>query len=95
MGILWKKSNKLVDEMMRVNLIFLANSLIQMATSKWELRKGDKNTNWTTPEKKVNGLRGVPALWYQLINKQVKPCLKCKTKGTVTSTKHMIDVNKI
>ena len=93
MGISKRTSNKLVDEMIRVDLRSLANSVVQMATSKWELRKGNKNTNWTTPEKKVNCLRGVPASWCQLINKQVKPCLKCKTKGTVTSTKHMRDVH--
>jgi len=56
---------------------------------KWNARKKGMLSFSHLSRRENNPLRGVPNIWCDLINTQVKPCPICKKKGVVTNRWHL------
>jgi hypothetical protein len=84
-----RTNSELVDDMIRKDLMHLANEEQKVAEEKWEARKEGKLSYASLPPGRPNALRGVPNTWCELINTQVKPCPLCNEKGKVTNRWHL------
>ncbi len=86
-----KRTNTvLTEDMLRKDLLKLSQATVETSFKKWSQRKGYHRVTATQPNlSKKNGTRGVPNTWCKLVNTQVRPCPKCKTKGVVTSRWHL------
>jgi hypothetical protein len=87
-----KRTNTtLVNDMIRRDLRRVAQVTVRTCKAQWEERKYYKPIKTRLPNlSRKNGLRGVPNSWSELINTMIKPCPKCKTKGTVTNRWHLL-----
>ena len=79
----------LVEDMIRINMMTLAEEERRVAEDKWNARKKGMLSFSHLSRRENNPLRGVPNIWCDLINTQVKPCPICKKKGVVTNRWHL------
>jgi len=86
-----KRTNTwLVDDMIRKDINSLAAQTVRVSRLQWEQRKQYEQINERLPNmQQINGLRGVPNKFCELINSQVKPCQLCLKKGVISSAWHM------
>ena len=86
-----KRTNTwLVDDMIRKDIKYLATQTVKTSRVQWEQRKQKLQITERLPcLRAINGLRGVPSNFCQLINSQSKPCPICKKKEVVASAWHM------
>jgi hypothetical protein len=89
MGISKRTNSALVDDMLRKDLMYLADEEKKVAEEKWMARKEGNLSFASMPPGKTNALRGVPNTWCELINTQVKLCPTCNEKGKVTNRWHL------
>jgi len=92
-----KRTNTtLIAEMMQKDLRFIARSVVATCRNQWKERLDSRPITYQLPILSgVNGLRGVPNNWSDLVNTMVKPCPACDMKGVVTSRWHLLTKHKI
>ena len=85
-----RTSTNLIDEMIQKKLKEIADAENERSKIQWEARKDYREIPKNAKAaRKPNLLRGLPNSWCRLINTQIRPCPKCKTKGTITSSWHL------
>lgn len=91
-----RTATALVDEMIGVNLEEIAANTVEGCRVQWNQRKENQEVEPKPKgEKNPNLLRGVPNSWSKLIKTQLTPCPKCKIKGIICSSWHMMHTHGI
>jgi hypothetical protein len=85
-----------VDQLIQKDLMTLAQNTVKTCNQQWAQRKTYESITASLPiDTNKNGMRGLPNNWCELINTMVRPCIKCKEHGVVTSRWHLLTKHKI